>query len=132
MSKRNSKSDEVPESGRFAYQGLERSMHEKARLGILTSLLTNRDGVSFNDLKQLCDLTDGNLSRHLEVLEDEGLIAQKKQTGAGRSTTVCYLSATGRKRFLEYLEELQRVIADAAEGAELPSAAAARLRWSAS
>jgi predicted ArsR family transcriptional regulator len=131
MSKRKARPAESAPSGRFAYQGLERSMHEKARLGILTSLLTHPEGVSFNDLKQLCDLTDGNLSRHLEVLQHDGLVTQAKQTGPGRATTVCYLTATGRKRFLEYLEELQRVLADASRGAKVP-ATAPRLRWSAS
>src|SRR5947199_2337421 len=55
--------------GRFAYEGLDRVIHERARLSILTSLLTNPKGVTFNDLKRLCSLTDGNLSRHLSVLE---------------------------------------------------------------
>jgi DNA-binding transcriptional ArsR family regulator len=129
MSKRKAKTAESNTAGRFAYQGLERSMHEKARLGIMTSLLTHPEGVSFNDLKQLCDLTDGNLSRHLEVLQEEGLVTQEKQTGPGRATTVCRLSAAGRKRFLEYLEELQRVIADASAGARVPTTAP-RLGWS--
>lgn len=113
MPKRDAKSSE----GRFAYQGLERSIHEKARLGIMTSLLTHPDGVAFIDLKTLCDLTDGNLSRHLDVLEEDGLVSVKKATGPGRATTICRLTWTGRKRFLEYLEELQRVVADAAEAA---------------
>ena len=55
--------------GRFAYEGLDRVIHERARLSVLTSLLTNPKGLTFNDLKQLCALTDGNLSRHLSVLE---------------------------------------------------------------
>ena len=49
-------------SGRFAYDGLERVIHEKARLGILASLIAHPDGLLFNDLKDLCSLTDGNLS----------------------------------------------------------------------
>ena len=54
-------------SGRFAYDGLERVFHEKARLGIMTSLVTNPRGLVFSDLKEFCALTDGNLSRHLQV-----------------------------------------------------------------
>jgi len=46
-------------------------IHERARLSVLTSLITNPKGLIFNDLKQLCSLTDGNLSRHLRVLETE-------------------------------------------------------------
>ena len=49
--------------GRFAYEGLDRVIHERARLSIVTSLATNPKGLTFNDLKRLCTLTDGNLSR---------------------------------------------------------------------
>jgi hypothetical protein len=59
-------------SGRFAYDGLDRVMHEKARLGVLTSLVAHPKGLAFGDLKQLCGLTDGNLSRHLRVLHEAG------------------------------------------------------------
>src|SRR6185369_17624040 len=55
--------------GRFAYEGLDRVIHERARLSILTSLITNPKPLTFGDLKELCALTDGNLSRHLRVLE---------------------------------------------------------------
>ena len=52
--------------GRFsADEGLDRVIHERARLSVLTSLITNPKGLTFGDLKQLCALTDGNLSRHL-------------------------------------------------------------------
>jgi DNA-binding transcriptional ArsR family regulator len=128
MSQRESKPPERS-SGRFAYEGLARSMHEKARLGIMTSLLAHPEGVSFNDLKSLCDLTDGNLNRHLEVLLEDGLIAIEKDQSARRSRTTCRLTALGRRRFLDYVEELQRVVSDAAEAASRP-AASARLRWS--
>ena len=60
--------------GRFAYEGLDRVIHERARLGVLTCLIANPQGLIFNDLKQLCSLTDGNLSRHLSVLEAEHIV----------------------------------------------------------
>ncbi len=60
---------ESASEGRFAYEGLDRVIHERARLSVLTSLITNPKGLAFGDLKQLCALTDGNLSRHLRVLE---------------------------------------------------------------
>jgi DNA-binding transcriptional ArsR family regulator len=103
--------------GRFAYEGLERAIHEKARLGIMTSLMTRPEGLSFNELKELCDLTDGNLNRHLEVLSEAGLITVRKEEGSGRGRTLCKITATGRTRFKEYLEELERVIDDAAASA---------------
>src|SRR3954462_8133037 len=61
-------------SGRYAYDGLERIFHEKARLGIMTSLVTHPDGLLFGELKELCALTDGNLSRHLQALHDAGYV----------------------------------------------------------
>src|SRR5689334_13013895 len=60
--------------GRFAYEGLDRLLHERARLSILTSLASHPDGLVFNDLKMLCALTDGNLSRQLQLLAEAGLI----------------------------------------------------------
>jgi DNA-binding MarR family transcriptional regulator len=101
--------------GRFAYDGLDRTLHEKARLGILTALVTRRDGVSFTDLARLCSLTDGNLSRHLDVLADEGLVQITKSFAGRRPLTTCKLTAAGRKRFREYLEQLEQVLRDAAE-----------------
>ncbi|MCA9136736.1 MAG: transcriptional regulator [Planctomycetales bacterium] len=100
-------------NGRFSYQGLDRVMHEKARLGILASLAANDAGLLFNDLKQLCSLTDGNLSRHLAVLVDAGLVEIWKGVGGPRPQTMYRLTAVGRKRFAEYINELERVIADA-------------------
>jgi len=99
--------------GRFAYEGLDRILHEKARLGIMTSLVTRPDGLRFSELKQLCALTDGNLSRHLDVLRDAGLVEIWKGYDNRRPQTLCRLTAEGRSRFVEYLEELEKVIRDA-------------------
>jgi hypothetical protein len=65
MRRRNEKA----RAGRYAYEGLERVMHEKARLGLLTSLAAHPDGLSFTDLKELCALTDGNLADYVAELE---------------------------------------------------------------
>src|ERR1700691_942277 len=65
---------ELATEGRFAYEGLDRVIHERARLSVLTSLLTNPKGLTFRDLKQLCALTDGNLNRHLRVLEKAKMV----------------------------------------------------------
>ena len=62
----------------FSYDGLDRVIHEKARLGLLTSLMAHPRGLAFADLKQLCGLTDGNLSRHLQVLQEAGLVEVTK------------------------------------------------------
>ena len=58
----------------FSYDGLDRVMHEKARLGVLSSLVAHPKGLAFSDLKQLVGLTDGNLARHLQVLQEAGLV----------------------------------------------------------
>ena len=106
------------EDGRFAYEGLDRVIHERARLSILTSLMTHPKGVSFNDLKGMCSLTDGNLSRHLRVLEADGILEIVKGIDRNRPLTVCRITPGGRKRYLEYLTTLEQVVKDAAKGAE--------------
>ena len=102
--------------GRFAYEGLDRVIHERARLSVLTSLITNPKGLIFNDLKQLCSLTDGNLSRHLRVLETENMVAIVKGHDRNRPQTICCITPAGRKRYLEYLSTLEQVVKDAAKG----------------
>ena len=101
------------EPGRYAYDGLDRVLHEKARLGIMTTLVTRPEGAVFNELKRLCALTDGNLSRHLEVLREAGLVEVWKGFENRRPQTLCRLSAEGRERFVAYLEQLEQVIRDA-------------------
>ncbi|MGA2709214.1 MAG: transcriptional regulator [Steroidobacteraceae bacterium] len=99
---------------RFAYQGLDRVIHEKARLSLLTSLMTHPEGLRFADLKQLCALTDGNLNRHLQVLERAKLVKIAKFQEHKRLHTVCQVTALGRKRYVEYLAVLEQVVLDAA------------------
>ena len=103
------------EEGRFAYEGLDRVIHERGRLGILTSLIAHPAGLSFKDLKRLCDLTDGNLNRHLQVLKEAGLIDMTKDHSQERSATYCRLSPLGRDRYLDYLAILEQVVRDAAD-----------------
>ena len=105
-------------SGRFAYDGLERVIHEKARLGIMTSLATNPKGLLFADLKELCSLTDGNLSRHLQVLHDEGLVEVWKGFHKKRPQTLVRLTPAGHRRFLDYIAVLEDVVADALAAAK--------------
>jgi DNA-binding MarR family transcriptional regulator len=117
----------LPDEGRFAYEGLDRVIHERARLSILTSLITNPKGLTFNDLKQLCALTDGNLSRHLSVLEKGKMVEILKGHEHNRPQTVCRITSPGRKRYLEYLSALEQVIRDAAkETKEEPTSGLAR------
>lgn len=96
-------------------------MHERARLGVLTSLLAHPPGLSFAAIKQLCGLTDGNLSRHLEVLESAKLIEITKGTEDGRPQTLCRITTDGRRRFIGYLSVLEQVLIDAGATAETES-----------
>jgi DNA-binding MarR family transcriptional regulator len=102
----------------YAYEGLDRVIHERARLSVLTSLLTHPKGLTFNDLKQLCGLTDGNLSRHLKVLEQAKLVDIIKGNDQNRPQTLCRISPTGRRKYMEYLTTLEQVVRDAAKGAK--------------
>lgn len=122
MSRKNKKSNEgstasavnsIPIPGRFSYEGLSRAFHERARLGIMTSLLAHPQGLTFNDLKELCSLSDGNLNRHMEVLRESGYVRIEK-LGAGRSAkSTCYATAFGKDSFRAYLAALEQVIQDA-------------------
>ncbi|MFI4861103.1 MAG: transcriptional regulator [Phycisphaerales bacterium JB063] len=131
MSKPTPQTDDDPR--RFAYDGLERVIHEKARLGIMTSLATHPAGLVFTDLKQLVGLTDGNLNRHLAVLEDAGFVephalkaAEMPKRGRGKRPTQYKLTRLGRKRFLEYISQLEQVVRDAGEIAPTQSAKPAK------
>ncbi len=134
MTRKSNADDAQPEpaegDGRFAYDGLDRVIHEKARLGILTSLSAHPEGLLFNDLKQLCALTDGNLNRHLAVLVESGLLeAWKSASTQPRTQTLYRLTTLGQQRFLEYVNVLEQVVRDAAAVREAANQAAARVRF---
>jgi DNA-binding transcriptional ArsR family regulator len=116
MAPRN-KSTAAAATGRFAYAGLDRVIHERARLSLLTSMVAHPSGLLFGELKQLCALTDGNLSRHLHVLEEAKLITANKSFDRHRPQTICRITSLGRERFLAYLSELENVVRDAATAA---------------
>jgi DNA-binding MarR family transcriptional regulator len=105
---------EEPRPPQFAYEGLDRVIHERARLSVLTSLAAHPKGLRFGDLKQLCGLTDGNLSRHMQVLQAAGLVEVSKSFENNRPQTFCRLTAEGRRRYVEYLAVLETVVRDAA------------------
>ncbi len=114
-------------SGRFAYDGLERVIHERARLSIMTSLAAHPNGLLFGDLKELCSLTDGNLCRHLQILQEAHLVEVSKDQRGNRPQTLCRLTDRGRRRFLEYVSVLESVVSDAmAATEEQPAGAAVR------
>ncbi len=97
------------------YSALQRVFHEPNRLAIMSSLGGAVNGLTFRDLKDQCNLTDGNLSRHLKTLEEaEAIRVEKKFVGARPRTTV-FLTDAGRDGFVEYLVALEEVFQRAAE-----------------
>jgi DNA-binding transcriptional ArsR family regulator len=111
------------DAGQFAYEGLDRVIHERARLGVLTSLVAHPKGLAFADLRRMCQLTDGNLSRHLQVLTEAGLVEASKSFEQNRPQTFCRITADGRSRYLDYLAVLEQVVRDAAAAVKADAAA---------
>ncbi len=113
-----SEKSEKSEKAENPFAGLERVFHEPVRTAIMTSLLGSPDGLSFNQLREFCDTTDGNLSRHLKSLEDAGAVHLRKTFVGNRPRTTIFMSRHGRERFMQYLEALEAVLKQAAERIE--------------
>ena len=95
------------------FQALEKIFHEPNRLAIMSALCAADDGLSFSELKQACDLTDGNLNRHLKVLKESDAVRVTKAFVDDKPRTTVCLTDTGLNRFNEYLEALAAVVAQA-------------------
>ena len=95
---------------------LDRLIHERIRLAIVSALAAN-DSLTFTELKRLLELTDGNLSRHLTTLQEAGLVEIWKGYRGKKPQTLCRLTDDGRRRFLDYVNVLEAVLADAVEAA---------------
>ena len=91
---------------------LDRLIHERARLGIVSALAVN-DSLSFNDLKRLLKTSDGNLSVHARKLEEAGYISCHKFFEGRVPRTEYRLSAAGRRAFDQYLGAMEEVIRQA-------------------
>lgn len=92
------------------FDALERVFHERGRLAICSALLAEGGSVSFRALQDACDLTDGNLNRHLHALAELGIVAMTRKTGPGRPQTVVRITPKGRERFLAYIDALEQVV----------------------
>lgn len=88
---------------------LDKTIHQKARLGIMSILMAS-DEADFNYLKDRLKLTDGNLSSHLSLLEKEKYIKIKKKFVKKKPKTLCQMTEQGRWAFKEYLENLEKII----------------------
>lgn len=92
------------------FSKIDRVIHEKVRLSVMTLLASRAEAWPFQDLKSQLELSDGNLITHLRVLEKAGLIDSHKGSGGRRPQTSFSLTAEGRTAFLEYLEVLERIL----------------------
>ncbi len=88
---------------------LDPVIHERVRLGIISALAVN-ELLSFNDLKSLLEITDGNLSVHARKLEEAGYVRCTKSFVGRQPRTEFKLTATGRRALENYLEQMESVI----------------------
>jgi DNA-binding MarR family transcriptional regulator len=99
---------------------LDDDVHQRVRLGILASL-SSLARADFAHLKRTLDLTDGNLGRHLEVLEAAKLVTLTRERGDGRSRTWVAITRTGRTALRRELAALRQIIAHVDEAADFPT-----------
>jgi DNA-binding HxlR family transcriptional regulator len=89
---------------------LDRLIHERIRLGIVSALAAAKSPLTFNDLKALLDTTDGNLSVHARKLEEAGYVVCEKSFEGRLPKTEYSLTAAGRKAFEKYLDHMEAII----------------------
>ncbi len=98
------------------FDALEKIFHEPNRLAIMSALCAAEKGLTFSSLREQCGLTDGNLNRHLKVLEDAGAIRIRKEFVKNKPQTTVFISQAGLSRFEDYLVALQQVLTTAQQG----------------
>jgi predicted ArsR family transcriptional regulator len=92
------------------FSQLDRTIHEKGRLSIMTLLASRAQPWPFQDLKAQLDMSDGNLITHLRILEKAHFISAEKLTGDGRPQTLYLLTPGGREAFVAYLGVLEQIL----------------------
>ena len=89
--------------------GLNKVFESRIRLGVMSVLMVN-DEISFNDLKQMLQVTDGNLATHLVTLEENGYIKVHKGFVGRKTNTTYAITKAGQKAFSEHLAALENMI----------------------
>ncbi len=92
------------------FSQLDKTIHEKGRLSIMTLLASRADPWPFQDLKSQLEMSDGNLITHLRTLEKAEFIRGEKLTGDGRPQTLYTLTSSGRTAFVAYLGVLEQIL----------------------
>ncbi|MFC5412333.1 winged helix-turn-helix domain-containing protein [Larkinella bovis] len=93
--------------------GFNKAFESKARLGIMSVLIVN-ESLSFNSLKELLEMTDGNLATHLRALEEQGYVSVKKQFVGRKPNTTYAATSVGRQAFTDHLTALEDFIRNSA------------------
>ena len=88
---------------------LDRVIHEKGRLAIM-SLLGASAELSFTEIRDTLEMTDGNVTAHLRTLHEAGYVAFTKSMEGGRGVTTYSLTSTGRRAFAAYLDLLEQIV----------------------
>lgn len=88
---------------------LHKVFDSRVRLGVMSALMVN-DQVSFNELKELIQVTDGNLASHLKALEENGLIKVNKGFVGRKTNTTYTVTKAGEKAFRQHLDALEQMI----------------------
>jgi len=91
---------------------LDRVIHEKGRLGIM-SMLAATPELSFIELRETLEMTDGNLTTHIRTLQEAGYVAVAKSYRQGRRLTTVMLTAAGSRAFADYVSLLERIVQQA-------------------
>ena len=89
--------------------GLNKVFESRIRLGVMSVLMVN-DEINFNDLKQMLEVTDGNLATHLVNLEDNGFIKIHKGFIGKKTNTTYAITKAGEKAFTEHITALENMI----------------------
>jgi DNA-binding MarR family transcriptional regulator len=94
---------------------LDRVIHEKGRLAIM-SLLAAAAELSFTELRDTLNMTDGNLTTHIRTLQEAGYVAVTKSYSRNRPLTTCALTREGRQAFARYVDLLEQVLKETRKG----------------
>jgi DNA-binding MarR family transcriptional regulator len=88
---------------------LDRVIHEKGRLAIMSMLAASPE-LSFTELRDALNMTDGNLTTHIRTLQEAGYLSVTKSFQNNRPLTTCSLTAAGKKAFTSYINLLEKIV----------------------
>jgi DNA-binding MarR family transcriptional regulator len=92
-----------------AFLEIDRIIHEKGRLAIMSMLAASAE-LSFTELREALEMTDGNLTTHIRTLQEAGYVSVTKSFHNKRPLTTCALTPQGKKAFSNYINLLERIV----------------------